>query len=61
MDFTLSEEQHMLLDSVDRLMKRHLPPQEIRRRDDEADPPYFLLPLMGEMGLIGLASSRRKS
>ncbi len=55
MDFGTTEEQRLLLDSIDRLMDRHLPPEEVRRRDAEADPPDHLLPLMAEMGLLGLA------
>ena len=53
MDFAPTDEQRMLLDGVDRFMARHLPPDEVRRRDADRDPPYFLLPLMGEMGLLG--------
>lgn len=45
----------MLVDSIDRLMARHLPPEEVRRRDREADPPDHLLAPMAEMGLLGLA------
>tara|TARA_R110002110_G_scaffold30683_3_gene108497 strand:+ start:1333 stop:2484 length:1152 start_codon:yes stop_codon:yes gene_type:complete len=52
-----SDEQRMLLDSIDRFMAQHLPPAEVRRRDEEADPPYHLLPLMGEMGLLGITTS----
>lgn len=55
MGFKETDEQRLLLDSIDRLMPRHLPPQEVRRRDAEADPPDHLLPLMAEMGLLGLA------
>ncbi len=54
MDFELSEEQRLLLDSVDLFMARHLPPEEMRVRDAAADPPDFLLPLMGEAGFLGL-------
>lgn len=56
MDFSLSEENRLLLDSIDRFMQKHLPPDQVRRRDKAADPPYHLLPLMGEMGLLGLAT-----
>ena len=54
MDFELSQEQRMMLDTIDRFMARHLPPEEVRRRDREHEPPYFLLPLMGELGILGL-------
>ena len=56
MNFSVSDEQRMLLDSIDRFMAQHLPPAEVRRRDAEADPPYHLLPLMGEMGLLGITT-----
>ena len=56
MNFSVSDEQRMLLDSIDRFMAQHLPPAEVRRRDAEADPPYRLLPLMGEMGLLGITT-----
>ena len=56
MDFALTEENHLLLDSIDRFMQHHLPINEVRRRDAAAEPPYFLLPLMGDMGLLGLAA-----
>jgi len=55
MDFSITEEQRLILDSVDRFMARHLPPDEVRRRDRDHIPPYDLLPIMGELGLIGLA------
>lgn len=55
MDFALTDDQRLLLDSVDRFMARHLPPEAVRARDAAADPPNHLLPLMGQMGLIGLA------
>lgn len=40
-------------------MARHLPREEVRRRDAAADPPMHLLPLWGEMGLLGLAVPER--
>ena len=60
MGFRITDEQRLLLDSVDRLLARHLPPDEVRRRDAEADPPDHLLPLMAEMGLLGLAVPEAK-
>ena len=53
-DFAITEEQRGFLDTVDRFMARHLPPEEVRRRDREHVPPYDLLPAMGEAGLLGL-------
>lgn len=49
-----TEDQRLFLDSVDRFMARHLPPDEVRRRDREHDPPYHLLPLLGEAGFLGI-------
>ena len=54
MDFGISEDQRLILDSVDLFMARHLPPADTRRRDHDHDPPYHLLRLMGEMGLLGI-------
>lgn len=45
-----------LLASIDRLMTRHLPRSEVRRRDREEDPPQFLLPLFADLGLFSLAA-----
>jgi alkylation response protein AidB-like acyl-CoA dehydrogenase len=55
MDFSLSEQQSQILDTVDRFMARHAPPEEIRRRDAGHIPPYDLLPAMGAAGFFGLA------
>lgn len=55
MNFETTESQRMILDTVDRFMARHMPPEETRRRDREHAPPYDLLPAMGEAGLLGLA------
>jgi len=53
-DFTIGEEQQGFLDTVDRFMARHLPPEELRRRDREHVPPYDKLKAMGEAGLFAL-------
>jgi len=55
MDFAISPEQVAILETVDAFMRRHLPPEEVRRRDREHVPPYDLLPLMGEAGFTGIA------
>jgi len=39
-------------------MEKHLPAEEVRRRDDEHDPPYQLLPLMAELGILALPFPR---
>lgn len=44
-----------ILDSVGAFLHRHLPPEEIRRRDSGHVPPYDLMPGMGAMGLFSLA------
>jgi alkylation response protein AidB-like acyl-CoA dehydrogenase len=49
-------ETRALLEAVDRLMARHLPPAEVRRRDREEDPPHHLPPLFAELGLFALAA-----
>ena len=54
LDFSIGDEQRGFLDTVDRFMARHLPPDEIRRRDREHVPPYDILPAMGEAGLLAL-------
>ena len=43
-----------ILASVDGFASRHLPPDEVRRRDREHQPPYDLLPAMGEAGFFAL-------
>lgn len=55
MDFSLTEEQRAVLGTVDRFCARHLPIEEVRRRDREHIPPYDLLPLMGEAGFFRIA------
>jgi alkylation response protein AidB-like acyl-CoA dehydrogenase len=54
-DFAITEEERLILESVDRFMARHLPPDEVRRRDRAHEPPDFLVPLMAEQGMLGLA------
>lgn len=55
MDFSISDDQRQILESVDRFVARHLPKDEVRRRDAEHVPPYDLLAEMGAMGLFALA------
>jgi alkylation response protein AidB-like acyl-CoA dehydrogenase len=55
MDFSISDTQQAMLETVDRFCARHLPPAEVRRRDAAHIPPYDLLPAMGEAGLFRLA------
>lgn len=44
-----------ILESVGAFLARHLPPEEVRRRDAAHIPPYDLLPEMGRLGLFALA------
>ena len=55
LDFSPSDGDTQLLAAIDRFFERHLPPDEVRRRDEAAIPPYDLLPAMGEMGLFATA------
>lgn len=55
----LTDSQRMILDTVDRFMERNFPPEEARRRDADHIPPYDLLPLMGEAGILGLPIPER--
>lgn len=54
MDFGLTDEQRALLDSVDRMIAQHLPPEEMRRRDQAHEPPDFLLKPYAELGLLAI-------
>jgi alkylation response protein AidB-like acyl-CoA dehydrogenase len=54
MEALLTEDQRRILASVDGFAARHLPPDEVRRRDREHQPPYDLLPAMGEAGFFAL-------
>ncbi len=55
MDALLTEDDRTILASVDGFAARHLPPDEVRRRDREHQPPYDLLPVMGAAaGFFGL-------
>jgi len=54
MDFALTDDQRQILDTVDRLMKRHYPPEEIRRRDAAHADCKDMLPVFAEAGLLAL-------
>lgn len=47
-------EEKAICASIDSMMKKHLPREEVHRRDQLADPPDHLLPLFAEMGLFHL-------
>ena len=54
MDFSLDPEQRALLDSIDRMMAAHLPPEEVRRRDAAHEPPDFLITEYAKLGLLAI-------
>lgn len=54
MRFWVSDEQQLMIRSLEQLAARHLPMTEQRRRDAEAAPPYELLPVLGEAGFLSL-------
>ena len=54
MDFSISEEQASILSSVDKMISKFLPPEEVRRRDKNYEPPDFLLKHYSELGLLGI-------
>ena len=54
MDFSFSEEQKLLRDSVRKLMDRHAPPDYVARLDREQAYPYELYDAWVEAGLLGL-------
>ncbi len=54
MDFSLTEEQTMLRDSVCALMRRHAPPEYVRRLDAERTYPEDLFQKWVEAGLFAL-------
>ncbi len=54
LDFSADEGDAELLATLDRFLARHLPPEEVRRRDAAHQPPYDLLPAMGELGLFAI-------
>ena len=57
MEFGLSEDQEAILRTVDQLVDRHLPMDAQRRHDADHAPPYHLLPVLGEAGLLALPFS----
>ena len=55
MDFSFTEEQNMLRESVRKLMDRHSPIEYIRRKDKEQSYPYELYDAWVEAGLFRMA------
>lgn len=58
MENDLTDDQAAILQTVDSLIDRHLPLAEQRRRDAAGAPPYTLLPVLGEAGLLRLPFAR---
>lgn len=54
MEFGFSEDQVAILRTVDQLVDRHLPMDAQRQHDANHQPPYHLLPVLGEAGLLAL-------
>jgi alkylation response protein AidB-like acyl-CoA dehydrogenase len=54
MDFSLTEEQQLMRDSVVKLMQRAAPPEMVRRHDREQSYPYALYDAWAEAGLLKL-------
>lgn len=49
----------LILDTVDRFVDRHIPIDELRRRDRDHVPPFDLMPALGAAGLLGLPFPER--
>ncbi len=54
MDFGLTEEQRAILDSIDRMMAAHLPPERAQAYDALGECPPDLLRHFGELGLLAI-------
>jgi alkylation response protein AidB-like acyl-CoA dehydrogenase len=59
MDFAITEDQKQILDTVDRLMKRHYPPEDIRRRDEAHADCKDMLPVLASAGLLAIPFPER--
>jgi alkylation response protein AidB-like acyl-CoA dehydrogenase len=59
MDFDLTDDQRQILDTVDRLMKRHFSTEEIRRRDRAHVDCHDMMPIFAEAGLLALPFPER--
>lgn len=53
-DFEPTDEQKLILETVDRFMARHLPPEAQMKHDEAHEPPYELVPVLAETGLLAL-------
>ena len=56
----MSFEVSSLCDSIDKMMQKHLPLEEVRRRDAAGEPPDHLLEVFADMGLFRLVMSEKE-
>lgn len=54
MEFGITDDQRQILDTVDRIMARHFPPDDARRRDDTHADCKDMLPVFAQSGLLAL-------
>ena len=54
MDFTISEEQSAIINSVDKFLAQNLSPLDQIQYDKRETAPYHLMPKMAELGLFGM-------
>ncbi len=59
MDFSLTEDQRALLDSIDRMMAQHLPPERVRHYDAIGERPPGLLEAFGDLGILAIPFPER--
>ncbi len=57
--FSLTDEQRQILDTVDRLMARHCPPDRVSALDQAAECPLDLLRHFGDAGLLAIPFPER--
>ena len=50
----MSFEVSSLCDAIDKMMQKHLPREEVRRRDAVGEPPEHLLKIFADLGLLNL-------
>ena len=54
MDFTISEEQSAIIDSVDKFLSKNLSPLDQMNYDQKKTAPYHLMEQMADLGLLGI-------
>ena len=58
MDFSLSEEQQMMVDSARRMVEKHIQPILVENDRDKALPKAAILKIMAKAADLGLTSAR---